>query len=107
MIRAIVEDLDGLDTVEASTGFEALKLLPSQPFHLIITDINMPDINGIELINFVKNDERYRDIPILIVSTEKSEEDKERGMALGADAYITKPFQPQKMHDIIKSFLKI
>jgi two-component system chemotaxis response regulator CheY len=105
MIRAVVEEIDDLETVEASTGFEALKALPSQTFDLIVTDINMPDINGLELINFVKKDERYKGIPLLIVSTEKSEEDKKRGMAIGANAYITKPFEPQQLQDAVKSLL--
>lgn len=107
MIRSIVEEFEGLDTIEAATGFEALRLLPEQPLALIITDINMPDISGLELINFVKKDERYRGIPLLIVSTEKSEEDKKRGMTLGADAYITKPFRPQQLQEAIKKLLEI
>ena len=105
MIRAVVEEIDDLETVEAATGFEALKALPTQRFDLIVTDINMPDINGLELINFVKKDERYKEIPLLIISTEKSDEDKKRGMAIGANAYITKPFQPQHLQDTVKSLL--
>jgi two-component system chemotaxis response regulator CheY len=106
MIRAITEDMEEeFETIEASTGFEALRLIPSRKFDLIITDINMPDINGLEFINFVKKDDRYRSIPVLVVSTERSGEDKKRGMALGADAYIAKPFQPQELHDAIKKLL--
>jgi two-component system chemotaxis response regulator CheY len=105
MIRAVVEEIDDLETVEAATGFEALKALPLQKFDLIVTDINMPDINGLELINFVKKDERYKEIPLLIISTEKSDEDKKRGMSIGANAYITKPFQPQQLQDTVKSLL--
>jgi two-component system chemotaxis response regulator CheY len=107
MIRALVEDMDDIETVEASSGFEALRLLPAQEFHLIITDINMPDINGLELINFVKENERYRGIPLLIVSTERSDEDKKRGMHLGAAGYITKPFKPQDLQTEIKKLLGI
>lgn len=106
MIRSLAEDMEDIEVVEASTGFEALKLLPVQEFNLIITDINMPDINGLELINFVKKDKRYSHIPLLIVSTEKSEEDKKRGMSLGADSYITKPFNPEELQGTIKKLLK-
>ena len=107
MIRSIVEDLGDVTTVEASTGFEALRLLPSQRFNLIVTDINMPDINGLELINFVRNDERYRDTPMLIVSTEKTEEDRKRGLALGANDYVTKPFSPERLQEAVKRLLGI
>ena len=105
MIRAAAEEFDDVETFEAANGFEALKLLPAEEFSLIITDINMPDINGLELINFVKKDERYKSIPLVIISTERSEEDKRRGMGIGADAYLTKPFKPEELQETIKRFL--
>ncbi|MBI4823265.1 MAG: response regulator [Nitrospirae bacterium] len=106
MIRSLLEDTGDFDMVEAATGFDALKKLPTKNFDLIITDINMPDINGLEFISFVKSDPRYANIPLLIVSTEKSEEDKKRGMALGANAYITKPFKAKELQDMVKDLLK-
>lgn len=105
IIRATLEEIEGLSFEEASTGFEALKALPTQSFDLIITDINMPDINGLELINFIKNHPSYRNIPFLIVSTEGSEEDKKRGIELGASDYITKPFNPENLRKIVKKTL--
>jgi len=105
LIRAVVDELGEFETVEAASGFEALKMLPQQDYDLIITDINMPDINGLELINFVRNNARYQQIPIIIVSTERSEEDKKRGMALGATAYVTKPFKSFELQEIIKKTL--
>jgi len=92
MIRVSLEEAGGFYVVEAGNGFEALKTLPTRPFDLIITDINMPDINGLELIGFVKSNPAYRDIPLVIVSTEKTEEDVKRGLALGAAGYVVKPF---------------
>lgn len=102
LIRAVIEDISDFETVEAGSGFEALKMLPLQEYSLVITDINMPDINGLELINFIRNNPRYNQLPIIIVSTEKSEEDKKRGMALGATAYVTKPFKSSELQEIIK-----
>jgi two-component system chemotaxis response regulator CheY len=90
------------NTVEAGSGFEALKLLPTQEFNLVITDVNMPDINGLELIHFIKSNPRYSHIPLIIVSTERSEEDKKRGIALGAMSYITKPFKAQELQEVVK-----
>lgn len=108
LIKAVIEDLgDDFDAYEAQTGFEALKLLPSEPFDLIITDINMPDINGLELISFVKSNEAYSHIPMIIVSTERSEEDRKRGISLGADAYITKPFKADELQKEIKRILDL
>jgi two-component system chemotaxis response regulator CheY len=92
MIRVSLEEAGEFFAIEAGNGFEALKTLPTRRFDLIITDINMPDINGLELIGFVKSNPEYQDIPLVIVSTEKSDEDKKRGMALGASGYVVKPF---------------
>ena len=107
LIRAVIDEIGEFETVEASSGFEALKMLPQQQYDLIITDINMPDINGLELISFVRNNPRFTHLPIVIVSTEKSEEDKKRGMALGATAYVTKPFKSFELQEIIKKTVGI
>jgi two-component system chemotaxis response regulator CheY len=107
MIRAVLEEFDEVETVEAASGFEAIKLLPSQEVDLVVTDINMPDINGLELINFMRKDERWVNIPIIIISTERSEEDKRRGVALGANAYITKPFDPDDLQSIVKELFDL
>jgi two-component system chemotaxis response regulator CheY len=86
-----------IEVVEAQSGFDALRLLPRGPYDLVITDINMPDINGLELISFIRKSEQHRATPILIISTQGSERDRERGMSLGADAYIIKPFTPETL----------
>jgi two-component system chemotaxis response regulator CheY len=102
LIRAVIDEMGDFTIVEAGSGFEALKLLPTQQFKLVITDVNMPDINGLELINFIKTNPQYTDIPLIIVSTERSEEDKKRGMALGAMAYVTKPFKAHELQEVIR-----
>lgn len=106
LIRAVIDEMGDFTIVEAGSGFEALKLLPTQQFKLVITDVNMPDINGLELINFIKTNPQYTDIPLIIVSTERSEEDKKRGMALGAMAYVTKPFKAHELQEVIKQAIK-
>jgi len=106
MIRVSLEEAGGFFAVEAGNGFEALKTLPTRRFDLIITDINMPDINGLELIGFVKSNPEYKDIPLVIVSTEKSDEDKKRGLALGASGYVVKPFTKKDLMSMVKSVLE-
>src|SRR5512138_2333931 len=94
-VRSALEDgghLGPCDIVEATSGFEALRLLPRGPYDLVITDINMPDINGLELIQFIRGNEAHRATPILLISTQSSERDRERGLSLGADAFVKKPF---------------
>jgi two-component system chemotaxis response regulator CheY len=106
MIRVSLEEAGGFFAVEAGNGFEALKTLPTRRFDLIITDINMPDINGLELIGFVKSNPAYKDLPLIIVSTEKSDEDKKRGMALGASGYVVKPFTREELMAAVKNVLE-
>jgi len=105
LLISTIETLDGYEIVEAASGFEALRLLPREKVDLIITDINMPDINGLELISYVKNNPNYRDIPLFIISTERSERDMEKGLALGADEYLTKPFNPLKLQELILRYI--
>lgn len=95
-VRSTLEsELAGLpevEVVEAASGFDALRLLPRGPYDLVITDINMPDINGLELVQFMRKSELHRQTPILLISTQSSDRDRQRGMTLGADGYLAKPF---------------
>jgi two-component system, chemotaxis family, chemotaxis protein CheY len=89
--------LGQLEVAEAQSGFDALRLLPRGAWDLVITDINMPDINGLELISFIRKSEQHRTTPILIISTASSERDRERGMTLGASGYLVKPFTAEAL----------
>jgi two-component system chemotaxis response regulator CheY len=104
-LTAAIEAMDGYSVVEATNGFDALRLLPRERIDLIITDINMPDINGLELISYVRNNPNYRTIPLFIISTESSEKDRERGMALGANEYLVKPFLPEILQKLILTYI--
>jgi two-component system, chemotaxis family, chemotaxis protein CheY len=106
-IAATVETVSGVEAISTSSGFEALKILPRHRFDLIITDINMPDINGLELINFVKKNPNYRDTPLFVITTEGRDQDRERGLALGAAEYLVKPFAPESLEGLVRRYLKI
>ena len=88
------------DVTQAKNGFEALKILPRVVFDLIVTDINMPDINGLELVRFIRESERHAHTPLILISTDNRPADVERGMRLGADAYLTKPFAPEALLEV-------
>ena len=106
LLASTLSDLGtAVEVTEAASGFEALRLLPRDAFDLILTDINMPDINGLELLSFVKGNAAYRDIPLIIVSTEGSERDREKGLELGADAYLVKPFEPDVLRRVATELL--
>jgi len=85
--------------MEATSGFEALRLLPREDVDLVITDINMPDINGLELIRFIRKSERHSELPVLIISTQTSEQTRSRVFDLGGNGFISKPFEPKTLND--------
>ncbi len=106
-IKSLIEDVAEIDVLEASSGFDAFRVLPGRSIDIIFVDINMPDINGIELINFLKTNDLYKKIPIIIISTERSKEDMSKGMALGAFAYLTKPVNHDELREVTKKALNL
>jgi two-component system chemotaxis response regulator CheY len=82
---------------EAASGFDALRLLPRSTYDLVVTDINMPDINGLELIRFVRQNSHLGAVALLVISTQSSERDRARSLALGADEFLAKPFSPEQL----------
>jgi two-component system chemotaxis response regulator CheY len=105
LIASALENHLGLDVYEAENGFAALKLIPDNDFQIILTDINMPDINGLELITFLRQHPLYKEVPILIISTEAGEEDRKRGLSIGADGYLTKPFTDGDLVNLVQRYL--
>jgi two-component system chemotaxis response regulator CheY len=107
-VRSALEDgghLGPFDIVEATSGFDALRLLPRGPYDLVITDINMPDINGLELVQFIRKSDRHRSTALIIISTQSSEKDRARGLSLGADDYLPKPLDPEMLLSTVKRLL--
>ena len=105
LVASYLTDWDGVEVVEAASGFEALRVLPARRVDLIVTDINMPDINGLELISFVRANPNYRRIPVVIITTENSAEDRKRGLDLGASDYLVKPFGPADLRRAVEAAL--
>jgi len=92
--------------VEAVDGVDALKKLTTERVDLVITDINMPMMDGLKLIALIRGNARTKSLPIIIVTTEGAEEDRKRGLALGADAYVPKPIQPSELLKKVASLLE-
>jgi two-component system chemotaxis response regulator CheY len=84
-----------------------MRLLPRDKYDLIITDINMPDINGLELIHFIRKSEHHRDTPLVIISTQATTRDIERGLQLGANAYVPKPFTADTLQGTCSGLLGV
>jgi two-component system chemotaxis response regulator CheY len=96
---------DGFEVTAAKSGFEALKILPGASFHLIVTDVNMPDINGLELVRYVRQSPNHKSTPLIIISTDGRDKDRDRGMQLGASAYLVKPFAPDALLSLARTVM--
>ncbi len=96
-----------LKVVEADDGVDALKKLSAQRVDILITDINMPMMDGLKLVAMVRKDPTHKDIPIVIITTEGAQEDRQRALSLGANAYITKPIQAPQVITKVRELLKI
>ncbi|MEO8215463.1 MAG: response regulator [Acidobacteriota bacterium] len=92
--------------IEAVDGADALKKLGESKVDLILTDINMPVMDGLKFVSIVRQSDKFGKIPIIIITTEGADEDREKGMALGANAYLTKPIQSSQLVRTISDLLQ-
>ncbi len=107
LIVFALKRIRGLTIVEANDGVDGLKKLSSDKFDLIFTDINMPIMDGLKLVSLARNDPGYKAVPIVIITTEGANEDRERALAIGANDYITKPIQTIRIIEVAKKLLDI
>jgi two-component system chemotaxis response regulator CheY len=90
---------------QAASGLEAIERLSLRAFDLMILDLNMPDIGGFEVIQFVRGQDRLRDLPILVVTTRGDEGSRGRALELGASRFLTKPFAPDALLETVRALL--
>ena len=105
LVSVSVRVLSGCATIEAQDGIEAIERLNQNAVDLVITDLRMPRLTGLELISYMKNDPRHQKTPIILLTTEAAEEDRKKGLALGASEYLMKPFQPKQLQSTVAKYL--
>jgi two-component system chemotaxis response regulator CheY len=99
--------LKNVEIVEAQDGMDGLRKVSNDHFDLALIDINMPVMDGLKLISLIRGDDDLRDIPICVITTEGAKEDRARAMSLGANEYLTKPIQANRVLAVARSLLKI
>jgi two-component system chemotaxis response regulator CheY len=99
--------LKDVEIVEAQDGMDGLRRVSSDHFDIALIDINMPVMDGLKLIRLMRDEESLRQIPIVVVTTEGADEDRERALALGANEYLTKPIQANRVLAVVKDLLKV
>ncbi|MCK4846565.1 MAG: response regulator [Deltaproteobacteria bacterium] len=107
LIGFTLKRIRGIEIVEANDGVDGLKKISADKFDLILTDINMPIMDGIKLVSLIRQDPNNKEVPIVVITTEGGQEDKDRAMALGANSYITKPIHSVSLLDTAKKLLKL
>jgi two-component system chemotaxis response regulator CheY len=107
LIVLALSRLKSVHVTEADDGVDGLRKLAAGKFDIIMTDINMPIMDGLKLVKRVRSDPTHKDVPIIVITTEGSSEDRQRALQLGANAYITKPIQAPQVIAKVKELLKI
>jgi two-component system chemotaxis response regulator CheY len=105
MIVACLRAEPGLAFTHAASGLEAIEKLSLKPFHLVVLDLNMPDIGGIEVVEFIRGQDRLKTLPIIIVTTRGDDASKKRALDAGASRFMTKPFSPEAILGEVRALL--
>lgn len=99
--------LKDAEIVEAQDGMDGLRKLSSDDFDLALVDINMPVMDGLKLIRLMRSDAAFREIPVVVITSEGADTDRQKALALGANEYLTKPIQTNRVLSVSKSLLKL
>jgi two-component system chemotaxis response regulator CheY len=105
MIVACLRPESTLAFTQAASGLEAIEKLSLKPFDLVVLDLNMPDIGGIEVVEFVRTQDKLRSLPIIIVTTRGDDASREQAMTAGASRFMTKPFTPAQLLSEVRILL--
>jgi two-component system, chemotaxis family, chemotaxis protein CheY len=104
MIMASLRELN-VEFAQAGSGLEAIERLAVSPVDLVVLDLNMPDVHGLEVLRFVRSHDRFRELPVVVLTTRGDEESRRTALGEGATRYLTKPFQPTALAPEIRSLL--
>jgi two-component system chemotaxis response regulator CheY len=105
MVIACLRGISGLEFAQAASGLEAIERLSLASYDAMVLDLNMPDIGGFEVIEFVRCQDKLKTLPILVVTTRGDEGSKARALELGASAFMTKPFAPEDILTAVRGLL--
>lgn len=97
---------EGFDVIQAEDGVDALKQIGKKAVDMVITDLNMPNMDGIELIKALRTDQRLKFVPIVMLTSESQEMKKREGKEAGATGWIVKPFNPEQLVSVVKKVLR-
>jgi two-component system chemotaxis response regulator CheY len=106
MVKTSLADTPGGQFAEAATGFEAIEQLAVAPISLMVLDLNMPDMHGFEVLKFVRDHKKYRDLPVIVLTTRGDEANRLAALGAGASDFMTKPFLPAELARRVTALLQ-
>lgn len=107
MVIAVLKGIPGLEFKEAGNGLEAIERIALFPIDLIILDLNMPDMHGLDFLVFLRKQTRFEKVPVIVLTTRGDEESKKKALDFGASLYLVKPFSPEDLKGEVQNFLKM
>ncbi len=102
-----LQRISGMDSVESSDGADAWRKLSSAAFDIVITDINMPLMDGLKLVALLRAGGPHQRVPVIVITTETAQTDRKRAMSLGASAYLVKPVQAHQVVETVRTLLRV
>jgi two-component system, chemotaxis family, chemotaxis protein CheY len=105
MVRTALGPLDGVTFSEAGSGLRAIEVLGMEPVQVVVLDLNMPDMHGLDVIRFLRSHDRYRDLPVIVLTTRGDETSRHAALSAGASKYLTKPFLPSALLSSVRELL--
>ena len=105
VVRAYLETVQKCEVAEAVSGVDAIRQLMRSSFDLIITDLVMPEMTGLELLGYVRRHAAFRQIPVIMLTSQGDETDRRKAIALGVNDYLVKPFAPLSMKAVVEKYL--
>ena len=105
MVRTALGSLADVTFAEAGSGLQAIEILAVQPVQAVLLDLNMPDMHGLDVLKFLRSHQRYRELPVLILTTRNDDTSRDAALEAGATAYMTKPFSPGDLAASVKELL--
>jgi two-component system chemotaxis response regulator CheY len=106
MVRAALGPLDGVTFAEAGSGLRAIEVLGMESVQMVVLDLNMPDMHGLDVIRFLRSHERYRQLPVIVLTTRGDDGSRKAALDAGASVYVTKPFVPGALLSSVRDLLE-
>ena len=105
MVRVALGGLQDVAFVEAGTGLQAIETLAMHPVRMVVLDLNMPDMHGLDVLKFLRSHSQYRALPVMVLTTRGDESSREEVLEAGATSYMTKPFSPNFLVSSVRELL--